>query len=119
MVTQDSAFVLPAPTPTQWLTTSGSHFEFSLFGGLSLSTSRYSATSAETWRTDNSGQWSPSFGFEAMRMKEHFGYGLGVHRARYEEQLRAEQISRTDDIYITTYFLDPVQIITPVVTDTI
>jgi hypothetical protein len=119
VVTQDSALVPPAPTPTQWLATSGSRFEFSLFGGMSLSTSRYSATSAETWRTDNSGQWSPSFGFEAMRMKEHFGYGLGVHRARYEEQLRAEQLSRTDDIYTTTYFLMPIQIITPVVTDTL
>jgi hypothetical protein len=116
---QDSSLVPAPPAATNWLATAGSHFEFSLLGGMSLSTSRYTSTSAETWRTDNSGQWSPSFGFEAMRMKEHFGYGLGMHRARYEEQLRAEQLSRTDDIYTTTYFLMPVQIITPVVTDTL
>lgn len=116
---KDSTLVLPAPAPTNWLASSGGHFEFSLLGGMSLSTSHYASTSVETWRTDNTGQWSPSFGFEAMRMKEHFGYGLGVHRARYEEQLRAEQLSRTDDIYTTTYFLAPVQITTPVVIDTI
>jgi hypothetical protein len=116
---QDSSTVPPPTTPVNWLATSGSRFEFSLLGGMSLSASRYSATPAVTWRTNNTGQWSPSFGFEAMRMKEHFGYGLGVHRARYEEQLMAEQISRTDDIYTTTYFLMPIQIITPVVTDTL
>ncbi len=52
-------------------------------------------------------------------MNAHFGYGLGIHRTRYEEELRAQQITRTDDIYTTTYMLMPVQITTPVVIDTI
>lgn len=116
---QDSSLVPPAPSATQWIAASGSHFEFSLLGGMSLSASRYSGMSAETWRTENSGQWSPSFGVEAMRMNAHFGYGLGIHRTRYEEELRAQQITRTDDIYTTTYMLMPVQITTPVVIDTI
>lgn len=117
---QDNSLVPPTTAATtDWLATSGSHFELSLFGGMSLSTSRYTATSAETWRSDNTAQWSPTFGSEAMRMTAHFGYGLGIHRARYQEQLIAEQISRTDDIYTTSYSLMPVQIITPVVIDTI
>ena len=117
---QDSTFSPNAlPPPLDLVNSKIFHFEVGLLGGTFLSTGTYSGELTETWRTTSTGKWSPSFGAEFMTIAKHFGLGIGLHRARYEEQLRAEKLARTDEVINVNYSLLPIQITVPVITDTI
>ncbi|MBL0043896.1 MAG: hypothetical protein IPP33_05615 [Flavobacteriales bacterium] len=107
------------PPPLDLVNSKIFHFEVGLLGGTFLSTGTYSGELTETWRTTSTGKWSPSFGAEFMTIEKHFGLGIGLHRARYEEQLRAEKLARTDEVINVNYSLLPIQITVPVITDTI
>ena len=116
---QDSTISLDPPSPLELISSKKFHFEVSALGGSFLSTSTYSGELTETWRTTSTGKWSPSFGAELMTLNKHLGIGIGLHRSRYEEELRAEKLSRTDEVIDINYSLVPIQITVPVITDTI
>ncbi len=116
---QDSTLSPNALPPLDLVNSKKFHFEVGLLVGTFLSTGTYSGELTETWRTTSTGKWSPSFGAEFMTIEKHFGIGIGLHRARYEEQLRAEKIARTDEVINVNYSLLPIQITVPVITDTI
>jgi hypothetical protein len=119
LLIQDSTITAVASNTLNAMPVHRSQFEVSILGGALLSTSTYAGAATDAWHSGSSGQWSPSAGVEFLRITKHFGVGLGLHRARYEEQLQAERLSRTDDVINTSYSLLPIQITVPMITDTI
>jgi hypothetical protein len=95
-------------------------FEFSVLGGPFSTTGTYSGSGTETWEANTERQNTLGFGIEGVwNLGGHFGVGTGAHFSSYQEQLRTEGSSRTDQTLTNSYFWMPHDTMVLMVVDTV
>ncbi len=96
-----------------------SPFEFTLFGGITYSTSSYTGTNTNDWHTSIGRQEEIGGGAELMRMGRNFGIGTGLHYTTFAEALTADEMRRTQWETRSFYFLTPLDTTILFITDSI
>ncbi len=94
-------------------------WEIGVFGGIQTTTTRYSGSHSDDWRSASEAMRSAAFGLEVMRMGQHFGVGTGLHYGTYEERLSPGELSELSTWIDPYWYLLPMDTTLFFITDTI